>query len=127
MPDIQKQIDYWRNGAMVDTAIVQSIQRYLRVLNERGLPVPYSIVFGSYARNQPHTWSDIDVVVVSEQFDDQFSREDVLLLWRVAARVDSRIEPIAVGRCQYKSGNTNAIVEIARREGYIIHYAPRTA
>jgi len=65
---------------MVDAAIVQSIQRYLQVLSERGLPVQYGVLFGSYARNQLHPWSDIDVVIVSEQFDDQPCREDVLLL-----------------------------------------------
>jgi predicted nucleotidyltransferase len=105
---------------MVDAAIIQSVQRYLRALNERGLPVQYAVLFGSYARNQPHSWSDIDVMVVSEQFDDQPKREDVRLLWRVAARVDSLIEPIPVGRRQYESGSGIAIVEVARREGHII-------
>ncbi|MBN1875012.1 MAG: nucleotidyltransferase domain-containing protein [Anaerolineae bacterium] len=60
--------------------------------------VQYGVLFGSYARNQPHLWSDIDVLIVPEQFDGQPKREDVLLLWRVAARVDSRIALIAVGR-----------------------------
>jgi predicted nucleotidyltransferase len=82
--------------------------------------VSYGVLFGSYARNQPHTWSDIDVMVVSEQFDDHPKREDVLLLWRVAARVDSRIEPIAMGRRQYERDNASPIVEIARREGTVI-------
>ena len=78
------------------------------------------MLFGSYARDQAQPWSDIDVVVVSERFDTALRREDVLLLWRVAARVDSRIEPIAAGRQHYESGNVNAIVEIAQREGEVI-------
>lgn len=102
---------------MVAPDIVQSVRNYLRALNERGLPVAYAVLFGSYARNQAHPWSDIDVVVVSERFDEQLRREDVQLLWRVAARVDSRIEPAAAGLRQYESGAGSAIVEIARREG----------
>ena len=43
-----------------------------------------------------------------------------MLLWKVAARIDSRIEPIAVGKRQFEDGSDRAIVEIARREGQVI-------
>ncbi len=109
---------------MVDPTIVQAVQRYLRALNEHGLPTLYGVLFGSYARNKAQPWSDIDVVVVSPRFDDTPRREDVRLLWRIAARVDSRIEPVAVGSRQYESGDTNAIVEIARREGIRLYSVP---
>jgi hypothetical protein len=39
------------------------------------------------------------------------------LLWRSAARTDSRIEPIAVGEYQFVEDDSSAIIEIARREG----------
>jgi len=44
-------------------------------------------------------------------------------LWRIAARTDSRIEPIPVGKKQYKQDDSNMIIEIARREGQIIPLA----
>ncbi|MBN1487460.1 MAG: nucleotidyltransferase domain-containing protein [Anaerolineae bacterium] len=109
---------------MVEAAIIQIVQCYIKAIEEQGITVEYGVLFGSYARNQPHEWSDIDVMVVSEQFDEQLRREDVQLLWRVAAHIDSRIEPIAVGRRQYESGDESMIVEIARREGHIIHNKP---
>ena len=105
---------------MVDTTVAQSVRKYLNALKDRGISVRYGVLFGSYARNQSHAWSDIDLAVVSEQFDGQLRREDVALLWRVAARVDSRIEPVAVGQQQFESGSDRTIVEIARREGQII-------
>ncbi len=109
---------------MVDTTVVQSIRQYLHTLKKYGIFVQYGVLFGSFARNQPHAWSDIDLAVVSEQFDDQPRREDVALLWKVAARIDSRIEPIAVGKRQFENGSDSAIVEIARREGQIITLEP---
>ena len=45
------------------------------------------------------------------------------LLWRVAARTDSRIEPIPVGQQQYQADDTSTIIEIARREGQVIPLA----
>jgi hypothetical protein len=39
------------------------------------------------------------------------------LLWRLAARTDSRIEPVPCGEQQWQEDTSSAIVEIARREG----------
>jgi hypothetical protein len=57
------------------------------------------------------------VVVVSPQFDGAIRRSDVDLLWRQAARTDSRIEPVACGERQWVEDDSSAIIEIARREG----------
>jgi hypothetical protein len=89
-------------------------------LVQRGIPVHQGIIFGSQVSGQPHTWSDIDLLVVSPQFDGERKREDVNLLWRVATRTDSRIEPIAVGQRQFEEDDTSAIIEMARREGQIV-------
>jgi predicted nucleotidyltransferase len=105
---------------MVDESVAGSVRRYLRAVTERGIPVRYGIVFGSQVSGHPNTWSDIDLLVVSSRFDGERKREDIDLLWRIAARMDSRIEPIAVGECQFQEDDSSAIVEIARREGQMI-------
>ena len=58
-----------------------------------------------------------DLLVVSPRFDDQRSREDINLLWRLAAQTDNRIEPIPCGEQQWFEDDASAIIEIARREG----------
>ena len=55
--------------------------------------------------------------MVSPRFDNPRNRQDVNLLWRQAARIDSRIEPIACGERQWQQDDSSAIIEIARREG----------
>jgi len=79
--------------------------------------VSYGVLFGSQVSGKAHTWSDIDLLVVSSRFDKEYKRTDVNMLWRVAARTDSRIEPIAVGERQFEEDNSSAIIEIARRKG----------
>jgi predicted nucleotidyltransferase len=108
---------------MVDESIVKVVRRYLQALVEQGIPVHHGVVFGSQARGHTHAWSDIDLLVVSPQFDDERRREDVNLLWRTAARVDTRIEPIAVGQRQFEEDDSSAIIEMARREGQVIPLA----
>jgi len=102
---------------MVDESIIRVVRRYLQALVEQGIPAPHAVVFGSQATGRTHAWSDIDLLVVSPKYDLPRRREDVNLLWHIAAFTDSRIEPVAVGERQYEEDDSSAIIEIARREG----------
>ena len=102
---------------MVDQTIVKSVRSYLQTVQREGIDVRFGIVFGSHAVDRSGIWSDIDVLVVSPLFDSPRNRRDVDLLWRVAARSDSRIEPIPCGEKQWNEDSSSPIVEIARREG----------
>lgn len=112
---------------MVDESIVSVVRQYLQALVERGILVHQGVIFGSQATGQAHTWSDIDLLVISPQFDRERKREDVNLLWRVAARTDSRIEPIAVGQRQFEEDDSSAIIEMARREGQMVKLLKETS
>ncbi len=102
---------------MVDRNVSISVQQYLLELKRQGLPVSFAVVFGSQARGNAGEWSDIDLMVVSPVFDTKSGLNSINLLWRVAARMDSRIEPIPCGERQWVEDNSSAVIETARREG----------
>jgi predicted nucleotidyltransferase len=102
---------------MVDESIVTTVRNYMRALRDHGFAVHLGVVFGSQATGKADEWSDIDLLVVSPRFDGRRNRQDVDLLWRLAARTDSRIEPVPCGEQQWQEDSSSAIVEIARREG----------
>jgi len=106
---------------MVDESVVISVRKYLQILNTLGMSVVFGVVFGSQATRKLDDWSDIDLVVISPRFDEMQTRDNLNLLWRVAARTDSRIEPIPCGERQWREDDSSAILEIARREGEKIH------
>jgi len=108
---------------MAEREIIDSIQRYIRAVEDAGIPVSFVVLFGSHARGNTHKWSDIDLMVVSPRFDGPRVREDISTLWYMAARTDSRIEPIACGLQQWSEDTSSAIIEIARREGRQIQAA----
>ncbi|MBM3151299.1 MAG: nucleotidyltransferase domain-containing protein [Chloroflexi bacterium] len=108
---------------MVDKSVLEIVRKYLQALSTHGIPVKAGVVFGSYVTGKMHEWSDIDLLVISPRFDAKRKRTDIDLLWHVAASVDSRIEPIAVGEQQYINDNSSFIIETARREGQIIPLA----
>ncbi len=102
---------------MADPSVLAVVRQYLRNLADQGIVPRMGIIFGSYASGHPDKWSDIDLLVVSPAFDGPFSRDIVNRLWRVAARTDSRIEPIPCGENQWAEDAITPIIEIARREG----------
>ena len=102
---------------MVDDSVVASVQQYLRVLKKHGVRVSFGVIFGSQTTGKMDRSSDIDLLVVSPRFDKPRDRKDVNLLWRLAARTDSRIEPIPCGERQWREDENSLVIEIARREG----------
>ena len=107
---------------MVDAEIVAAVRRYLDTLRrDHSIDVVRGVVFGSRAQAAADKWSDIDLVVIAREYDQAVSREDASLLWRVAARTDSRIEPIPCGERQWTDDQSSAILEIARREGEVVN------
>lgn len=102
---------------MVDESILISVKDYLHKLIVSGLTVRFGVVFGSQATGTASRWSDIDLLVVSPCFDGPHNRQDVNLMWRLAARTDSRIEPIPCGETQWLQDGASPILEVARREG----------
>ena len=102
---------------MVDPAVMSRVEDYLRNLVDQGIAVSFGVVFGSQAAGGADPRSDIDVVVVSPIFDGQSKRCDVDRLWHVAARTDSRIEPIPCGQQQWHDDTASAVIEIARSVG----------
>ena len=102
---------------MAEESIKQSVKKYLRELLRLGIPVRFGVIFGSHTRGDIHKWSDIDLLVVSKLYDKSYSRDDIIFLWKTAARTDNRIEPIPVGMNRWEQDDESTIIEVARREG----------
>ncbi len=49
--------------------IQRIISRYLTLLKEHGFQIEDAILFGSYARGTANQWSDIDLALVSNEFE----------------------------------------------------------
>ena len=108
---------------MLEQSVLTAVRKYLEAIGSAGVSVERVVVFGSQVKGQANEWSDIDLIVISPQFDGMKDRTFINLLWRVAARIDSRIEPIPCGSRQWREDDSSAILEIARREGEVLEAA----
>ena len=109
---------------MADDGVLTVIRRYLLALRTSGVDARTAILFGSWAHGTATMLSDIDLVILSPQFDRGVSRADIDGLWRLAARIDSRIEPVPCGERQWVEDRSSALLEIARREGRSVPLQP---
>jgi len=105
---------------VVERSIRLAVEAYLKTLKDNGVPVCLGVIFGSRTKGTASEWSDIDLMVVSPRFDNMSGRGDINLLWRLAAGMDARIEPIPCGEVQWREDDSSAIIEVARREGEIV-------
>ena len=101
---------------MSQTDAINIIRAYLLVLKQAGITIDKAFLYGSYARNEANIESDIDVLLVSSQFDtdDDYVLSKPLLF---TCKVDHRIEPLAVGLKRFTSDDVSPIIAVVKQTG----------
>ena len=94
-------------------AVLSALRRFRQTLDGRGVKVARMVLYGSWADGRPHEGSDIDVVVVSEDFAGKTFWERVTILGDAVYEVFEPIEAVAMTPAEWESGNS-MIVEYAR-------------
>jgi predicted nucleotidyltransferase len=74
-------------------AEIGKIHKFVQLLEQQGVSISKVILFGSYAKGRANPDSDIDIVIVSTQFGQDIA-EEMMLLRKIALKVDSHIEPV---------------------------------
>lgn len=77
---------------MSRTKAKKIVRNYAKALKKAHFPFHAIYLFGSHVKGTPHSWSDIDVAVVSDQFKKDFDKYR-WLLWQIRMDIDKRIEP----------------------------------
>ena len=78
------------------------IRTYVRRLRQEGIPVDRVILYGSFAAGKERRDSDIDVAIVSRDFGKDRVEEGIVL-YRIAGKVDARLEPIPISVEAYEN------------------------
>lgn len=108
---------------MLEQDVLTVVRKYQAALKSAGIHAEFVVVFGSQVTGKAHEWSDIDLLVVSPQFDGMSDRSGINQLWRLAAQVDSRIEPLPCGAKQWRDDDASGLIEVARQQGFILEAA----
>ena len=68
------------------------VRKYAEKLKAEKYPFSAIYLFGSFAKETNHKWSDIDVAIVSKEVEKNW-KKGRLKLWELRTDIDTRIEP----------------------------------
>jgi predicted nucleotidyltransferase len=101
---------------MAKESVVILVQKFLKRLLHEGIPVEKAFLYGSYARGEENEESDIDVMVVSEVFDNN-EDQTVGKTWRISRSVDARLEPYTIGKKRFLNDEFSPLLQLVKKEG----------
>jgi len=90
--------------SMIRDADRQLVERFRRLMVDRGVPVYKTIVFGSRARGEADPGADLDVLVLVERLDHTLRRTISRCAWEVGFEAGVLIQSVPMTRDQAENG-----------------------
>lgn len=99
----------------------EQLQRFIEHLGQF-IEVQRALLFGSYAYGEPGEWSDIDLVIISPDFDGQDMLDRLRFLYQKAWEADTNwIEPLGYTREELESASTLSLLGEVRERGIVVY------
>ena len=102
---------------MVAKSIKLLIDKYISELRKNGIEISKVILYGSYAYGVPNEKSDIDLAIVSPQFDGKERNKYLSKLWLATEVVDYVIEPIGIGEKFFNGDEFSPLLDLVKTKG----------
>jgi predicted nucleotidyltransferase len=94
--------------------VLEIIKKFKEALEATGVRVERIILFGSYANGTQHEWSDIDLVVLSQDFNNVGLWERIKMISKAICIVFEPIQAIPMTPEEWEKGDS-MMVEIAKQ------------
>lgn len=102
------------------TELDKSINRFINRIKKK-IHVSYVILFGSYANGTPRPYSDIDIAVISPDFDKMKEIEAMQFLSLQAKDSDILIEPLSFPLKELKHLTHGSFLDYILKNGKIVY------
>jgi predicted nucleotidyltransferase len=75
-----------------------------------------AFLFGSYSKNRADESSDIDVMIVSDNYDEN---DDIAIgkAWSLTRRLNTKIEPFLIGTKKFEGDTSSPLISMIKSEG----------
>ena len=101
---------------MAKNQSIKIVRKFIKALKQEGITVDRVILYGSYARGKTRSDSDIDVAVISKNFGKD-RVEEGMTLFRVAGKIDPRLEPIPISSESYQNDTWVPLIYEIKEKG----------
>lgn len=101
---------------MAKSEVVELLRKYVLLLNAEGISVYKAYLFGSYSTDTASDSSDIDVMIVSDKYDET---DDLAAgkIWKLTRKINTKIEPFLIGINKYRDDNSSPFVNMIKSNG----------
>jgi predicted nucleotidyltransferase len=95
---------------------IRVIKEFVDALKRKGITIDRVILYGSYVKGNVRPDSDIDVAVISRDFGKD-RVEEGMILFRIAGKIDSRLEPVPFSTKMYEEDTWIPLIHEIRKRG----------
>lgn len=101
---------------MVRRDIIELLKRYIDLLEKEGISVRKAYLFGSYSSDTANESSDIDVMIVSDNYDES---DDVTVgkTWKLTRQVHAKIEPYLISLKRFINEDPSPFISMVKEKG----------
>ena len=101
---------------MARDEVIKLLKQYIDLLNAEGLSVYKAFLFGSYSKDMADSSSDIDVLIVSNKYDEN---DDLIIgkMWQLTKKINSKIEPFLIGVEKFKKDDISPLISDVKENG----------
>jgi predicted nucleotidyltransferase len=99
---------------MAKNEVIKILQSYIYLLRAEGVSVDKAFLYGSYLSNSASMDSDIDLMIVTDNEDDDYLAGKI---WKLTRKVNSKIEPFLVSKGRFYSDDNSPLVDLVKRTG----------
>jgi predicted nucleotidyltransferase len=101
---------------MATNEVIELLKKYITLLNIEGISVCKAYLFGSYSTNKASDESDIDVMIVSDKYDES---DDIAAgkVWMTTRKINTKIEPFLIGINKFNDDNSSPLIKMIKEKG----------
>ena len=99
---------------MAKNEVIDILRKYIYLLRAEGITVDKAFLYGSYLSNTATNDSDIDLMIVTENENDDYLAGKI---WSLTQKVNSKIEPFLVGTNRFNSDDISPLIDLVKRTG----------
>ncbi len=99
---------------MAKNEVIEILKLYINLLRAEGIFVDKAYLYGSYLNDSATSDSDIDLMIVTDNEDDDYLAGKI---WKLTRNINTKIEPYLVGKKRFYSNDNSPLVDLVKRTG----------
>ena len=105
---------------LTQQAAITLVKQFIKEVQATGLHLRHAILFGSFAKNEQHEWSDIDLALSADEFEGNRFFDNRLIQDIKTKEIYCDIETHTYSIADFESGEDGFVEQEIKAKGIVI-------